>query len=692
MAVIVGLNLGLKPPQTTNILIITLDTTRADRLGCYGYRGADTPTLDQIAANGVRFASATSPAPLTLPVHASLFTGLYPPEHGLRTNGRGRLPETLPTLPERLVAVGYDTAAFVSSFVLDSRFGVNRGWKTYNDAMALNPDAPEALQRQRGGAAVVDAALEWLKTPKSAPICLWVHFYDPHFPYDDHADEFGEQFHGHPYDAEIASVDRQIARLLAGLKAAGRAEDLLIIVAGDHGEGLGEHVERTHGYTLYESTQHVPLLFSCPQKIQSGHAVEATVSLVDVFPTVLAFLKLPLPPKLSGRSLLPALHGETIADSVSYAMTDDPFLQNGWSPLRSIIIDRWKYIRTRQPELYDLKSDPGETRNRFATDRERAGDLMRQLAELEQRMTVRTAPAVQLSARERTALQSLGYLGGLTTEPEASEAGSAPDVKEMLRFDVAAQEGLDRLRAGDIEGAVDRLRSIVAESPTHSASRLFLGEALELQGHVDQALGFYADVLKFKPDHLDAHVHMGSALAQQHQFDQALFHLDEALRISPDSASARYNLALTLGRMGRDFEARQQLEEVLKQDDAFPNARTALAGILLQQGHREDALRQYELEMAQNPRGWEARLNLATLIAESDPVRAEKLLVEADSASPNNPSILYNRGAFLLLDHRPQEAVLFLERAVKRFQPPNPRAEQELARARRLAAESPPPK
>ncbi len=688
LAVVIGVSLWRTPHPTTNILIITLDTTRADRLGCYGHAGALTPTLDQIAANGVRFNAASSPAPLTLPVHASLFTGLYPPEHGLRTNGRGRLPDAIPTLAERLSAVGYDTAAFVSSFVLDARFGMYRGWATYDDTLTLDPDAPEALQRQRDGAAVVDAALAWLSPGKTAPVCLWVHFYDPHFPYVDHPAEFGEQFHENPYDAEIAYVDRQIARLLEGLKAAGKGDDLLIVVAGDHGEGLGDHLERTHGYTLYDSTQRVPLLMSCPGKIQSGQVVESAVSLVDVFPTIAGLLRLKAPAKVSGRTLLPALQGQPIQDSECYAMTDDPFLQNGWAPLRSLVVDRWKIIRTRQPELYDLSTDPRETHNLFTEETERAAEWMRKLDAFEQRMTVQSAPAVQLSARERSALQSLGYLGGLATPSEGTETGQAPDVKEMLRFDLAAQDALDRLRAGDAAAAADQLRSVVAEAPTHSASRLFLGEALEQLGRVDEALGFYGEVLKFKPDHVDAHVHMGSALATQNRFDEALTHFDEALRISPESTSARYNLALTLSRIGRDPEARQQLEETLQQDNAFPNAHTALAGILLRQGQNEEAKRHYEQEIAQNPRGWEARVNMAALLAESDAARAEKLLIEAEAASPENPSVLYNRGAFLLMQKRPQDAVPFLERAVKRFQPPNPRAQQELERAKRLVDES----
>ena len=292
------------PRPTVNLLFITLDTTRADRLGCYGYSEAATPTLDRLAAAGVRFERAYSPAPLTLPTHTSLFTGLYPPEHGLRTNGRGRLDEKLATLPALLQEVGYDTAAFVSSFVLDHRFGLGRGWAKYDDGqLSQTPSELDALQRQRGAREVVDAALDWFQHRDAKPFCLWVHFYDPHFPYDAHADEFGDRFRDRPYDGELAAVDVQIARLLKAIEVSGQRQNTWVIVLGDHGEGFGDHVEQTHGYTLYDSTQRVPLLMEWPGHITAGQEVKEPVSLVDVLPTVLEQLRLRRPADLKGRSL-----------------------------------------------------------------------------------------------------------------------------------------------------------------------------------------------------------------------------------------------------------------------------------------------------------------------------------------------------------------------------------------------------
>ncbi|HEY3968843.1 MAG TPA: sulfatase, partial [Planctomycetaceae bacterium] len=271
----------LWPRHRANLLLITLDTTRADHLGCYGCSTARTPALDALAAAGMLCDCAYTVAPLTLPAHASLYTGLYPAEHGIRTNARGMLDAAVPTLTEVLARKGYDTAAFVASKVLDSKYGLARGFKTYND-LAGDDDAAEALVGERNAGSVVDTALEWLKAPRSRPFFCWVHLFDPHSPYLPHTDLFGDEFAERPYDAEIAYVDQQVGRLLEYLKARGLDSQTLVVVVGDHGEGLGEHFERQHGMTLYNATLHVPLIFRYPAQLAPGGRLAANVSMVDV--------------------------------------------------------------------------------------------------------------------------------------------------------------------------------------------------------------------------------------------------------------------------------------------------------------------------------------------------------------------------------------------------------------------------
>jgi arylsulfatase A-like enzyme/tetratricopeptide (TPR) repeat protein len=676
----------LRPRPTTNVLFITLDTTRADHLGCYGAEQALTPALDRLAAEGVLFERAYSPAPLTLPAHASVFTGLYPPEHGLRTNGRGKLAPTIPTLAAILADRGYDSGAFVASFVLDSKFGLNRGFARYDDDWSGAAPEDEALHRQRDGKVVVDSAIGWLNSSRSKPFFCWVHLYDPHFPYVSHEQQFGERFHDRPYDGEIAYVDRHVKRLLDCLDEKQLAEKTLVVVLGDHGEGLGEHVERTHGYTLYNSTQHVPLILRMKGRAAGGHRHGGPVSLVDVFPTVLACLGLHSPGAVSGRSLAAALRGEPLDDVPCYAGTDDPFLQNGWSPLRSLTTERWKYIRTTKPELYDLRADPRETHNLADDDTQTLADLARRLDEIEQKLVVRDAAAVVLTADERRVLESLGYVAGGRPEKDSQNVPSAtlPDVKDMVPIDVSVLETLDLTHAGKHDEARERLRSIVASAPNHVTSRIYLGEMLEHDGKFEEAVALYREALKIKPDCVNAHIHLGTARITQGRPDAAIAHLDDALKIDPESAIARYNLGVALGGVGRPAEAVGQLEEALRIDGVIADVRTVLAGFLLRMGRTSEAVQHLEREIEINPRTVAARVNLATLLAESRPQEALRLLFDARRIDPENAQAQYNLGALLLMQNRPGEAIAPLAEAV-RLMPDHPHAAAQLERARRLA-------
>src|SRR5665213_318660 len=277
----------LSRPRPPHVLLITLDTTRADRLGCYGCTQSRTPVFDALASSGILCERALTVAPQTLPAHASMFTGLYPLESGVRTNGRGRLDESIPTLAQALKRQGYDTAAFVASFVVDRKFGLDAGFNTYDDDFVGDEPVGEAMQRQRRGESVVNAALQWLRLKREKPFFCWVHLYDPHAPYLAHTELFGNDYVDRPYDAEIAYVDLQAGRLVNFLKSRGLEQETLIVVVGDHGEGLGEHVEKGHGMTLYDESLHVPLIFRHVGRLPAGKRVPENISLVDLSPTIL---------------------------------------------------------------------------------------------------------------------------------------------------------------------------------------------------------------------------------------------------------------------------------------------------------------------------------------------------------------------------------------------------------------------
>ena len=430
--IIGGVVLYVRSPRRLNVLLITLDTTRADRLGCYGYSAAKTPVLDRLAQQGVLFERAYAPVPLTLPSHASMLTGLYPPEHGLRNNGQGALPSGLPTLATELQAAGYETGAFVAAFVLDHKFGLQRGFETYNDDLSTADPSLDGHHQYRDGGLVINAALRWLRPRSSKPFFCWVHLFDPHYPYLTHEDRFGTQFQDRPYDAELAYVDDEIGRLIAALRKSGALEHTIIVVVGDHGESLGEHGELSHAMTVYDATLRVPLLVVSPRESQPGHRVAEPVSLVDLTPTVLDLLgKRPLP-QASGRSLRAAVRGEPLTTLPCYAETDEPYHAGHWSPLRALITQQWKYIRSPKAELYDLLADPQELLNLATKSPDQLQKLEGELTAWEERMNQRLAGNVALTEQERRALSGLGYASH--HKPNGEEERPLRDVKDMLPF------------------------------------------------------------------------------------------------------------------------------------------------------------------------------------------------------------------------------------------------------------------
>ncbi|MDA0832730.1 MAG: tetratricopeptide repeat protein [Planctomycetota bacterium] len=660
-----GWNRESPPP----ILLITLDTTRADRIGAYGYDKAHTPVLDQLAREGILFEDAVSPAPLTLPVHASLFTGLYPPEHGLRTNGYGSLPKQFTTLGEILSDAGYDSGAFVASFVLNGKFGLRRGFREYDDNLSSAAPTQDAIHRFRDGGAVVDSALKWLEKPRSKPFFCWVHLYDPHAPYDPRTNEFGDEFVDSPYDGEIAYTDRQVGRLLDFLKT---YPETIVIVVGDHGESLGDHFEMQHGYTLYNSTQHVPLIMRGVPETIPGSRIAGSVSLVDILPTVTEMLKLPAPETISGRSFLPALRGDAPAERLCYGGTDDPYLQNGWSPLRSLTTQRWRYIRTTKPELYDLENDPKELDNLAAKNPQRLKEMEIQLADLESSLNVGEADEVQLSNAEQRGLESLGYAGG-SSRGEATTDNNLPDVKDMLPFNLKTQTAIDLMDQGKFSEAEAVLQEIVAASPPeHFSSRLYLGAVLEHQGHFDEAETIYKAVLDQRPEDTNALFHLGAMYAVQGRFPEAIEIFEKSLATEPDAAQPLFNLGLAHARLGEFNVAEQNFNRVLQLDPAFPGAWMALGNLRARQGLIAEAITAYEYELRLNPASVETHVNLGVQLASQQRHQeAQRHLAEAVRLAPQNADARYNLGICEEMLQHYDAAISELQEAI-RLRPDQP--------------------
>jgi arylsulfatase A-like enzyme/tetratricopeptide (TPR) repeat protein len=670
-----GLLFWAWPRQRPNLLVITLDTTRADRLGCYGYQQARTPVLDELARNGIICENAVSVAPLTLPAHASLFTGRYPAENGVRTNGRSRLDESIPTLARVLKRQGYQTAAFVSSSILDRQFGLTQGFDSYDDEFAGGG-------LERGAAAVVDAALDWLGTRRPGPFFAWVHCYDAHQPYSSHADVLGGEFMERPYDGEIAYVDRCLARLLDHLKDHGLDSRTLVVVVGDHGEGLGDHDEMTHSFTLYNTTMRVPLIMRQIGTLPAGRRVDTAISLVDVSPTVLDILGIRESRKVSGRVMTPALLGGECPPAALYGATDEPLLQYNWSPLQSLTEGGWKYIRSTRAELYDLNGDPFELHNLAAIDEVRTQQMERRLTEFESKLASRTEVEVVLSGAARQALASLGYVGGTSAQVSRMSPEQLPDVKDMLPFARREYEAADLLDKGASEEAIRLLRDIIRQAPALSSAYVRLANALHDRSEFSEVAEVLHQLLEIQPDSAEGHFKLGKLLLEQGHLDDALRELVRTVELSPAEVEVHYYLGRALEEKGRPVEALEHYSAVLQMDRRHVSAYRLRANLLIALGRSSDALADLKAALHYAPESAETNRHLGVALANlGNSAEARQYLERSVALDPESAEGHYSLGTLLVREGQFAEGIKHLSRALE-LQPDYPAARQRLESAR----------
>lgn len=629
---------GKEAPRRPNLVLVTLDTVRADHLGCYGDRQAITPELDRLAGEGLRFTNASSAVPLTLPSHTSVLSGLLPPHHGLRNNGAGALRPGTATLATLLGGAGYRTGAFVGSFVLDHRFGLAPGFEVYDDEIERDPKAGAVLEAERPGREVVDRALAWLRKEDARPFFLWVHLYDAHAPYTP-PPAWAARHPGRPYDGEISEVDEQVGRILEELRRRGLAGRTVVAVAADHGEGLGEHGELTHGLLLYEPTLRVPFLLRAPWALKP-RVVETPVSLVDLAPTLAGLLGQPFPQAaaLDGRDLSKALiaGGEPAAGEV-YAETRYP-ATFGWSPLAALRRRDLKYISAPRPELYDLRRDPREAANLLAKPAAAPPDgsargFAERLAAIEASAVAGPRPASPAETSEtRARLASLGYVSGGTPAPRPrASAGSAPDPQAAVALFQRFEKANARLESGDAGGAAGELAALVAADPANPVFRGKLAAAWRERGDVARALPLYR----------------------------------QAAADAPADAEAWYELAAALREAGQVPAARQAAQRALKLDARMPEVHNTLGIIDLGDGKLDDARREFETATELDPRHATALNNLGNVLrAQGKPDEAERAYQRAAAVAPRYAEPLNGLGTLEVDRDRPRAALAYFERAL----------------------------
>lgn len=595
-----------KGDDRPNLLLITLDTTRADHLGCYGYSGAVTPALDFLAESGVKFNRAFCNVPLTLPSHATMMTGLYPPEHGCRVNGAHALGEELTTLAEVFASRGYQTAAFVAAFVLDRKFGLNRGFGTYDDyEVPTSNDIYDdnVMYRYRRGDKVTDAALSWLIKHSRKPFFCWVHFFDPHRPY-----YFNRPNPSDAYDREISFMDSQIKRLIDYLKEEDLLEKTIIIAVGDHGEGLGEHGEDEHGLLLYNPVMRVPLLLSWPGRRGPGEEVTELVSTVDLFPTILDLFVWELPGRTSGRSFARALKGDAVPERPVYLETEFPLTEYGWSPLRGLVTGKWKYVMAPREELYDLKSDPEETDNLAESRTETVNRLKTHLETLEKNMAKKESTEVKLDELSRRTLESLGYLGGGGSRREKDV--SLRDPKDAIWMRSEFIRAVEDYQKGNITEAESKLKNLIGESPESYTFRYKLAKIFYDQGRFQEALGQFKEMTRMDPEEYRTHYNLGKTLIKLGRFEEAIKELKTALEFDPEQTAGHNNLGIALLKSGEVREAMKAFQKSLSIDDNQVDPHNNLGNALLSLGRTKEAMKEFRRSVEVDPDFFEGHYNL----------------------------------------------------------------------------------
>lgn len=600
-----------------NVVVITLDTVRADHLHCYGNQNIQTPTIDGLAQRGVLFERAVAQTPLTQPSHASIFTGTNPNVHNVRDTGGFALQPSSVTLATILQRHGWDTAAFVSSSVLKNIFGFNQGFSVYDDQMpetAEDNGAPVAVRR---AGLTVDHALAWLKGQQKQPFFLWVHFYDAHRPYNPPA-EFRKQYPHNLYDAEIAYTDQQLGRLLDGIKKKSAADKTLIVLLADHGEGLGDHGEYEHGVFLYDSTVRIPWIMAGPG-IPAGLRIQQQAREIDVLPTIVDYLGGKPSAAVQGVSMLPALSGKAVPNTYSYEETLYPKLSYGWSELRGIHTTHWMYVRAPKPELYDLDTDPGETDNVIAAHPKEYRDLEQQLKVLSHlgNSSSEKVVATQMDAQTTAQLRSLGYVGGSSAQDVVLN-GSGADPKDRagilkIIHDAIGQDA-EKLSP---QQKIALLRKALAEDPTNPALYMDVADEYQAAGQYPQALQTYLDAEQHGIKNGMTYSHLGELYLRLGNLPQAIANLQQAAQLNPLDVQGQANLATAYVNTNRLDDAERAFRWVLTLQEFVP-AYNGLGVIAMKRHNLSEARKDFEHAVKLDPTNTEAQLNLGILCTQTD--------------------------------------------------------------------------
>jgi arylsulfatase A-like enzyme/cytochrome c-type biogenesis protein CcmH/NrfG len=601
------------PLRPVNLVVVTIDTLRADRLHCYGNKDIETPTLDALAARGVLFENAVAQTPLTPPSHASIFTGTNPNVHHVRNTGGFALQASPIPMAKILQAQGWDTAAFIGASVLKKAAGFSQGFDVYDDQMPKQEKGREEIEYpERRASVVVDHALDWLNAQSGKSFFVWLHLYDPHEPYDPPA-PFHEKYKHNLYDGEIAYTDQQLGRFLDAMAKKTPAANTLLVVLADHGESLGEHGEFNHGIFLYDATLHIPFLIAGPG-VPAGVRVQQQARTIDVLPTVLDLMGGKAPATAQGVSLTPAFSGKSVQTTYSYEETLYPKMNMGWSELRGIRTARWKYIRAPRPELYDLAQDPSEQTNVLDSHPKEFRELEAQLKALSPAGVdgVERVASSQVDSQTMAQLKSLGYLSGMAPgEVELNGKGADPkDRTATLRaFQTVLGPGSRSIPSAQ---RIAMLRHALADDNMNPSLYFYLGAEYEKAGQYGQAMEVYENAQKQGISNGRLLSRMGDLSIRAGKRERAIAAYEKAAQLNPTDTESQVNLATAYLEEGKLADAERCFRWVLTIEESAA-AYNGLGLVAIQRQDPVAARGHFERAVSLDPGLVEAQLNLGLI-------------------------------------------------------------------------------
>ncbi|MBN2373859.1 tetratricopeptide repeat protein [bacterium] len=685
-----------------NCIIISIDTLRADHLGCYGHKGTKTPNIDALASEGTMFSRAYTPVPVTLPSHSTMLTGLFPVGHGVRNNGTFRLDETNVTLAELFGKAGYRTGAFIGAFVLDSRFGLNQGFEVYDDRLKSDDNDKDAFfYNERPAEKVIESAVEWIGKKDDRPFFAFIHCFDPHAPYDPPS-PFKEDYADNLYEGEISYVDIAMGKLFTALKDLNLFDSTIICFTADHGEGLGEHGEKTHAIFIYDATLHVPLIFRIPGKVPQGLVIDKEVNLTDIFPTLIDLAGIKYDGHKHGISLFtPGRLDDRVTQQ--YCETFYPLYNHRWSPLEGIRTPEWKYIRAPRPELYCLRDDPNELTDLY----KKRPDIVKVLEQLLdekikefESLQISQYAHMNLDTDTKGKLESLGYIWTAPVEAGDKEHASYPDPKDMIGLLDYLNRGTYYYTSGDFDEAIEEFKALLKVNPNDVFTHFVLGyiydkkgwtdmaineleEAIRLDpgyinaynnlgtiynkiGKTDEAIKNFRVAVDLNPSYLEAYDNIGVVYYMMKDYDQAMYYFNKAIELEPNYAAAYNNIGSIYVAQGRFSEAIDPIQKALKQNPDFIDAHNNLGSAYLGLGKLKEAEDLFRRTLYLDPNHEEARINLATMYIQAgqyDMARNE--IGQVISTNPNIAKVYNCLGTILIKEGRLDEAVEQFKESIK---------------------------